>query len=383
VYDAVVVGAGPSGGMAARQIAAAGFRTVVLEKKRIVGEPVQCAEGVSEFGLTSNGLRPRDEWIAQRVSGAKCVVPSGKWFYITRLPGYALDRAAFDRWLVDGAVDDGGELRTSTKVTGISRHDGGWRVEAKGETIDARIVIGADGPASFVARQAGLVRSLERIGAYEYRFRREDVPLLETEFFLLYIGQVYNGGYAWIFPKGDSVNVGAGGHIDAHAATVAFCRKFAIDVDRKTQTIAGSIPARYDLTSLAAPGLAIVGDAGGITNPLNGAGIHPGIFSGRIAGEVAVTALEREDPTAMMAYDRAMKASPFLDPLLFWMIDRIRRWSDRLMDSVGAELAGRDWRSVNPRMISSVLLRKPWLGIHAREFYRMILALELCERYGW
>ena len=369
--------------MAARQIAAAGFRPVILEKKRIVGEPVQCAEGVSEFGLTSNGLRPRDEWIAQRVSGAKCVVPSGKWFYITRLPGYALDRAAFDRWLVDGAVDDGGELRTSTKVTGVSRHDGGWRVEANGETIDARIVIGADGPASFVARQAGLVRSLERIGAYEYRFRREDVPLLETEFFLLYIGQVYNGGYAWIFPKGDSVNVGAGGHIDAHAATVAFCRKFGIDVDRKTQTIAGSIPARYDLTSLAAPGLAIVGDAGGITNPLNGAGIHPGIFSGRIAGEVAVTALEREDPTTMIAYDRAMKASPFLDPLLFWMIDRIRRWSDRLMDSVGEELAGRDWRSVNLRMILSVLLRKPWLGIHAREFYRMILALELCERYGW
>src|SRR5207245_10396585 len=127
VYDAVVVGAGPSGGMAARQNAAAGFRTAVLEKKRIVGEPVQCAEGVSEFGLASNGLRPRDEWIAQRVSGAKCVVPSGTWFYIQRLPVYALFCAALSRWLVDGAVDDGGELRTSTKVTGISRHDGGWR----------------------------------------------------------------------------------------------------------------------------------------------------------------------------------------------------------------------------------------------------------------
>src|SRR5437870_12317034 len=113
MYDAVVVGAGPAGGMASRAIAAAGFRTAVLEKKRIVGEPVQCAEGVSEFGLASNGLRPRDEWIAQRVSGAKCVVPSGTWFYITRLPGYALDRAAFDRWLVDGAVD---EDRKSTRL---------------------------------------------------------------------------------------------------------------------------------------------------------------------------------------------------------------------------------------------------------------------------
>ncbi len=369
--------------MAARSLAAAGFRTAILEKKKVVGEPVQCAEGVSEFGLASNGLHPRDEWVVQRVSGAKCIVPNGTWFYITRLPGYAISRPTFDRWLVDGAVDDGAELRTSTKVTGISHHDGVWRVQANGETIESRILIGADGPASFVARQAGLVRSLERIGAYEYRFRREDVPLLDPDYFLLYIGEAYNGGYAWIFPKGDSVNVGAGGHIDAHAATVDFCRKFGIDVDRRTQTIAGSIPARYDLTALAAPGLAIAGDAAGITNPLNGAGIHPGIFSGRVAGEFAVNALEREDPSSMIRYDRAMKSSPFLDPLLFWMIDRIRRWGDRLMNSVGEELDGLDWRAVNPRMILSVLLRKPWLGIHAREFYRMILALELCDRYGW
>src|SRR5256886_6829138 len=119
MYDAVVVGAGPAGGMAARALAAAGFQTAIVEKKKVVGEPVQCAEGVSEFGLASNGLRPRDEWVAQRVSGAKCIVPNGTWFYITRLPGYAINRPMFDRWLVDGAVDDGAELRTSTKVTGI------------------------------------------------------------------------------------------------------------------------------------------------------------------------------------------------------------------------------------------------------------------------
>src|SRR6266480_6731173 len=96
----------------ARQLAAAGFQTVILDKKKVVGEPVQCAEGVSEFGPESNGLRPREAWIAQRVSGAKCVAPNGNWFYITRLPGYAIDRPAFDRWIVEGAVDDGADLRT-------------------------------------------------------------------------------------------------------------------------------------------------------------------------------------------------------------------------------------------------------------------------------
>src|SRR2546428_528732 len=159
-----------------------------------------------------------------------------------------------------------------------------WAPGPPGEWPHARSPPPASGPRSSrsrkssghrsSARQAGLVRNLERIGAYEYRFRREDVHFLDPEYFLLYIGEAYNGGYAWIFPKGDSVNVGAGGHIDAHAATVDFCRKFGIDVDRRTQTIAGSIPSRYDLTALAAPGLAIAGDAAGGPHPLKPAGTH-------------------------------------------------------------------------------------------------------------
>jgi len=383
VFDAVVVGAGPSGGMAARALAASGFQTVIVDKKKVVGEPVQCAEGVSEFGLVSNGIQPRDEWIMQRVRGAKCVAPNGNWFYITRLAGFAIDRPSFDRWIVQGAVDDGAILRTSTRVTSVTRLDDGWRVSMNGDHTDARVVIGADGPASLVARQAGLVRSLEKSIAYEYRFRSEDVPNLDPDFFLLHVSRAYDGGYAWVFPRGETVNVGAGGPIDGHAATLAFCRSLGIDVAKRTQTIAGSIPYRYDLTSLALPGLAIVGDAGGITNPMNGAGIHPGIFSGRIAGECAVTSLSSEDPSAVLAYDRILRASPFLDPLLWWMIDRVRGWSDRFMNSVAEELHGLEWRAVNVRLALRVLARKPWLAAHARDFLRMIRTLELCERYGW
>ncbi|TLZ75546.1 MAG: NAD(P)/FAD-dependent oxidoreductase [Methanobacteriota archaeon] len=354
MIDAVVVGAGPAGGMAARQLAAAGYETVILEKRKVVGEPVQCAEGVSEFGLLSNGLSPDQEWIAQRVAGAKCVAPNGKWFYITRLPGYAIDRAVFDRWMVDGAVDDGAELRTATRVTRLAAHDGGWRIEANGETIDSRVVIGADGPASLVARDAGLVRNLEKILAYEYRFQNEDVAARDPEYFLLFLGEQYKGGYAWIFPN-----------------------------ERRTQTIAGTIPYRYDLTSLAAPGLAVVGDAAGITNPMNGAGIHPGIFSGRLAGEFAVASLEKKDPAAMLEYDRVVRSSPFLDPVLWWMIDRARRWTDRLMNTVVEELEGIDWRALTWKRMLGTGVRKPSLVLHAREFYRMIRTLELCDRYGW
>ncbi len=383
VHDAIVVGAGPAGGLAARQLAAAGFSTLVLEKKKVVGEPVQCAEGVSAFGLESNGLRPEPAWIEQRIDGARCIVPNGKSFFITRLPGYAIDRAAFDRWIVDGAVDDGAELRTATRVTGVERHKGGWRVRSDGAAFESRILIAADGPTSFLARSLGLVQRQEQILAYEYRFPRDAVNLPDPDRFLLYIGSRYDGGYAWIFPKGDAVNVGAGGHIDAHAATVAFCREHGMDPERREKVIAGTIPYRYDLSSHAIPGFAVVGDAAGVTNPMNGAGIHPGLFSGRVAGEFACTALEAEEPSRMTGYDRVIGGSPFLDPILWWMIERARRWSDSLMNDVGEELDGLDWRAVTLRFAASVVPRKPRLLLHTREFLRMVRALELCEHYGW
>ena len=369
--------------MAARQLAAAGFSTLVVEKKKVVGEPVQCAEGVSRFGLESNGLRPDDAWIEQRIDGARCIVPDGRSFFITLLPGYAIDRAAFDRWVVEGAVDDGAELRTSTRVRGIERRDGVWRIDAGHETLDARTVVAADGPTSTLAKALGLIRGQDQILAYEYRFPRAAVDVPDPDRFLLYIGERYNGGYAWIFPKGDAVNVGAGGHIDAHAATLAFCRDHGLDPARRERIIAGTIPYRYDVTAYAIPGFAVAGDAAGVTNPMNGAGIHPGIFSGRLAGQFATAALEREDPAVMVGYDRVLRDSPFLDPVLWWMIERVRRWSDRLMNDVGAELDGLDWRAVDLRFAASAVLRKPWLALHAREFLRMVRTLELCEHYGW
>jgi len=383
VYDAIVVGAGPAGGMAARQIATAGFHTLVLDKKRVIGEPVQCAEGVSRFGLESNGIRAEAEWVAQKILGARCVVPNGHSFFITQLEGYAIDRAAFDRWIVEGAADRGAELLASTRVKAVERGDGGWRVSGNGRSFDGRILIAADGPASEIARALRVIARRETIQAYEYRFRREDVGLPDADRFLLYVGRRYNGGYAWIFPKGDFVNIGAGGHIDAHAATVEFCRTRGLDPAARIATIAGVIPYRFDFSTYALPGFAVVGDAAGVTNPMNGAGIHPGLFSGRIAGEFAVAALERGDPAWMTGYDRVLRASPFLDPLLFWMIERVRVWDDGLLNAVGDELDGLHWRAVDLRLALAAVLRRPRLVLHAREFYRMIRALELCEHFGW
>src|SRR2546428_4778628 len=154
--DIVIVGAGPSGSMAALAAARGGLRVALIDKKTAVGDPVQCAEGVSRFAIESNGLRPDLRYVRQPIQGAQAVVPNGKRFDITRLPGYAVDRAAFDRSIADLAVDAGGPPLLPGRVTSMSPPPEGWGVRAHGKAGAAPPGGGAERPPTLVARRAGV-----------------------------------------------------------------------------------------------------------------------------------------------------------------------------------------------------------------------------------
>jgi digeranylgeranylglycerophospholipid reductase len=353
--DLIVVGAGPAGSMAALAAARGGLRVAMIDKKRAVGEPVQCAEGVSRFALESNGLRPDATYIQQEVRGAMGVMPNGKRFDITRLPGYAVDRARFDQSIADLAVDAGAELLLGHRITSMCRTRDRWEVRGDGRSWTAPAVIGADGPATLVARWTGLLVRADCVRAYEGRFAASDAPPPDPERFLLYFAPRYDGGYAWIFPRGDEVNVGVGGHLDAHAALVDFCRAQGIDFSKR---------------------VAIVGDAAGVTNALNGGGIHAALWSGRVAGELAAEG-------RLEAYDGIVRESPFLDPILTWMIARLRRWDDGVLNFVGDLLDGADWKDLSAVAGLRRALRHPRMFAHVREFLAMRRAVALTEIYGW
>jgi digeranylgeranylglycerophospholipid reductase len=374
--DLVVIGAGPAGGMAALAAARGGLNVSLIDRKKVVGEPVQCAEGVSRFALESNGLRPDPRFVRQEVRGARAVMPNGKGFPITRHPGYALDRAEFDRSIADAAAAAGATLFLGERVRSLGRVDGGWELRSGDRTWTAPLVIGADGPTSQVARWTGLLESAVSVRAYEWRFDASDVPRSDPDTFLLYFGRRYDGGYAWIFPRGREANVGAGGHIDAHRALVEFCGEHGIDPARRRLAIAGQIPYHFVLRRYAAGGVAIVGDAAGLTNPLNGGGIHAALYSGRVAGELAVRG--RLDD-----YDGIIRASPYLDPVLYWTIERIRRWDDGVLNFLAEALEGADWHAYPFRRGVLRALRTPRMFLHGPEFRRLWRAVRLTEVYGW
>ena len=90
--DVLVVGLGPGGGAAAWAAASAGLRVLAVDRKRVIGQPVQCAEFIP---LPMSRYAPAEPVRVQSISGMKSYLPSGE-VETTAFPGLMIDRAGFD-----------------------------------------------------------------------------------------------------------------------------------------------------------------------------------------------------------------------------------------------------------------------------------------------
>ncbi len=107
------------------------------------------------------------------------------------------------------------------------------------------------------------------------------------------------GGYLWIFPKGNGVaNVGLGVRNTKETAYY-YLTKFIKNLDATPVELnIGGVPLSGPMDKTFSSGLMVVGDAAGQVDPINGGGIQYAITCGRIAGEVAVEAIENEDTSS-------------------------------------------------------------------------------------
>ncbi len=321
--DVVVVGAGPAGSTAARFAASAGCRTVVLEKRAEIGEPVQCAEGVSSQVLEEVGLG-EGPWIAKRIENVKLISPSGLVVNLRQNVkgfnfGYVLERKIFDKQLAKLAADSGAEIRPRCKAVGLRRTDGMAVVEYKEfgvkKEIRAKIVIGADGIMSKVGRWAGIDTHL-KLGDIESGIEYEMVGVDITDDIEMFFGRRFApGGYVWIFPKGQTrANIGlAVVPKMARMPAVQYLEQFLKDPEHGSrfkdgkilEIRAGGVAVSGPLPSAVADNVMLAGDAARQVNPITGGGISSSITCGRIAGEVAAQITEGGDYSkeALRLYD--------------------------------------------------------------------------------
>jgi digeranylgeranylglycerophospholipid reductase len=303
-FDCIVVGAGPAGSMAAKILAENGIDVLLLEKHPKIGTPVCCAEGISTTGL-SQYVTPDPEWISTQVHQVLLVSPSDEKFTLRHpYAGFVLNRKVFDMRLAEKAASRGACVKVNSCAVGLISKKGkgfsGVRVRENGKEREyqTRVIIGADGVESWVARWAGIDSHLELDqieSSAQYLLEEVDVELDRLEF---YLGQsVAPGGYAWVFPKGENTaNVGLAltptrTNQKAKELLDLFVRKRFAKF-KQVEFMMGGIPSFNRKRRLVEKNVLLVGDAGRVVDSLSGAGISNALLSGKLAGEVVSSYLK-------------------------------------------------------------------------------------------
>ena len=340
--DVLVVGLGPAGSCAAAAAARRGARVVAVDRRREPGVPVQCAEFVPtligmEVGVLASSVR-------QSIASMLTFVEDEPPDLTEPFPGKMLDRAAFDAALVREAVAAGAQCRFGATVRRVAAD--GRVMLADGSTIEAAVIVGADGPRSTVGR------AIKQVNVALVETRQVTVPLLRahdaTDIFL---SASIPGGYGWLFPKGTLANVGAGVdpvHRHRLKGIVGRLHSALMSDERVGAEIlsvtGGSIPVGGMLTPHAQLGrsccVLLAGDAAGLANPVTGAGIAAAVYSGKLAGEAAAAIVQR-DREAALAYEEELRG--VLGPALERAVQRRSELAQQATRHTGSAALRRAW----------------------------------------
>jgi geranylgeranyl reductase family protein len=318
-FDAIVVGAGPAGSTAAYRLAEQGARVLLLDRQRFPRDK-PCGGGLTYRAVRQLPV-PVEPVVEDVVDRFELGLRYGRRFERGGEGPLVLmtQRRRLDAHLAEQAVDAGADFRDGQRATALELEADGAIVRFDGSAARAPVVIGADGVNGLTARTLGLASqrfgvALEGNASYvharEGRWRGRAVVDL---------GAV-PGGYAWVFPKGDHVNVGVGGwesegpRLREHLERA--CAAYELPADRLESLRGYRLPMRRPGDAAFSGRALLVGDAAGLVDPLSGDGIYEALVSARLAAETTLDVLggraqglEEYGPRLNAALGRSLAAS--------------------------------------------------------------------------
>ncbi|QLH75361.1 MAG: NAD(P)/FAD-dependent oxidoreductase [Methanomassiliicoccales archaeon] len=300
--DVLVVGAGPAGSSAGKASAERGARTLVIDRKKEIGTPVQCGEVVGLSLLKMSDLKIPRSLVCARQGFTRFVI-SRSWTIDNASPYWesmTVERKVFDKYLAMEAARAGASVQADCRlisaeldgddlISALVRHRG------KDVSIRPKVVIAADGVHSTVAKVQG-VEGFEGDGLakgieFEMVSKRKLPPCMQ-----IFIEPEIGLGYGWIIPKGPyRANVGLG-LVGRSASRRDFLSDWIndhpivsqyFDPDKVLEVKAGDAPVPGFKGGPFKGNVLYAGDAAGQTLAFVGEGIIPSYICGSVAGRCA------------------------------------------------------------------------------------------------
>ena len=375
-YDVAVIGGGPSGAVAAAELARAGISTVLFERNL---ENVKPCGGAIPLGLIEEFAIPAG-LVEKKLSRMRARSPKGRVIEMNMPNGYVgmVRRERFDRHLRTEA-----ELAGATVIEALMKSirpsPDGFLISTlndKAEPLEARYIIGADGANSKTALELGFPANELKVIAMQQRFRY--TPAIERFSDIVEIwfdGEVSPDFYGWIFPKADHLAIGTGTEDNRHnirKLQKRFVEKIGI-ADQPYLDEAAKIPMK-PRKSFSSQKAILVGDAAGLVTPANGEGIFFAMRSGKLGAEAMIGHIKEGTP--LSDYETGFRR--LYAPIFFGLevLQAVYYRNDRLRESFVAICADDDVQQIT---FDSYLYKKmvpaPWstqMKIFSKNIYHLI-----------
>lgn len=327
-YDVTIIGAGLAGLQCARILSAKGSSVLLVDRKTDLTKGIHTT-GIFvrktfedfAFPVETLGKPIRDVTLYSPKLRSMDLASGSEEFRVGRMD--RLYKAFLDECIASGV-----EFSPATRFVSVETNEHGSTVtlERAGQKfeVNTKVLVGADGANSAVARSLGLDQNRETIVGFEEVYHRS-IPHIKPRLHCFLDAELAPGYLAWIADDGEEFHIGVGGYpagFNPREALKLLKEKIGskiIDLNNGelTETRGGRIPVGGVLSKIANRHGLLIGDAAGAVSPLTAGGLDPCMRLSTYAADVIAERIRTSDPNVLLSYSGKAFRARFVSRL--WM----------------------------------------------------------------
>ncbi len=363
-----VIGCGITGAAFAFKIRKTGLDVAVFERNPVLGRPVRCGCGFSKNSFISSGIPLREEFVVSRLEGICFVTPSHFRYYNNASRGYILKKDLLVSYLAGKAEQAGVRFFRDERIISVEMEESGkYLLRSSKGKYRCEVMVDCSGISSPVHSYLGL-ETVPTLGAVRFLYPSEEfdprwIGVSQEDYVyanFIFHPKILPGGYAWVFPMGQNVQVGAVCRGNPARSLRNLIGHHHRSFPESNNVTGGRIPCNGPVKKLVYNRILLLGESGSLVNPMNFAGNYSGMLSAKIAadavGRYFNNKKENEDDySELKKYETNMLSHPSQSSLLRHGANSLYGLTEKALDLLG--------RAARSRKRGGLSVWKLWLGL--------------------